>query len=280
LLFALPAVKGRQPPGREALLGGRAGNSVAFSPDGKFVAAGTSDGLIVCNAATGEALATPARLRGSVWSVAFSPDGGRLAFVMGGRLGAPSGKPRVRLGVMDLATGGVLSLKGHGNFIRALAFSPDGKRLAAASNDATVRVWDVLPAPRDGEREKFTCLGHTGQVTCVAFSPDGKSLASAGTDRTVRVWNAATGKELLTLRGHVALVHSLTYTGDGKYLISVGNDRVMRVWDAPASTNPRPVAAHTGALALLRFSPDGSRLLTQTGLDTKVWDTSTYRQPA
>ena len=83
-----------------------------------------------------------------------------------------------------------------------MAFSPDGRRLASASHDGTVKVWDATTG-----QETLTLHGHTGQVSSVAFSPDGRRLASAGNDRTVKVWDAATGQEALTLHGHTSASH-------------------------------------------------------------------------
>ena len=78
-----------------------------------------------------------------------------------------------------------------------MAFSPDGKRLASASLDKTVKVWDATTG-----QEILTLKGHTGGVLGVAFSPDGNRLASGGWDGTVKVWDAATGQEIRTLKGH------------------------------------------------------------------------------
>ena len=78
---------------------------------------------------------------------------------------------------------------------------PDGKRLASASVDQTVKVWDATSG-----QEMLTLKGHTGAVMSVAFSPDGKRLASASGDQTVKVWDATTGQETLTLKGHTAQV--------------------------------------------------------------------------
>ena len=81
--------------------------------------------------------------------------------------------------------------------VMSVAFSPDGKRLASASEDGTVKLWDAATG-----QETLTLKGHTDIVTSVAFSPDGKRLASASRDGTVKVWDAATGQEILTLKGH------------------------------------------------------------------------------
>jgi WD40 repeat protein/serine/threonine protein kinase len=276
-LFALPASAIRPGLGYEALLAARAGSPVAFSPDGKLVAAGSSDRLFVCDAATGRPLPVRYSPAGPLWSLAINPDGTRLACVVG----APNSKATARLELLDLTTGQrVASLRGHTGFLRSLTFSPDGRLLAAACDDTSVRVWSMSPAPQDGDREKVLCLGHTRGVNSVCFSPDGKHLASAGMDRTVRVWDVSTGKELLTLRGHVAAVNSVTYADNGQRLISLGADRMMRVWDARAATNPRTVPAHLGTVLFLKFSADGARLVTADARETKTWDTATYRQTA
>ena len=78
-----------------------------------------------------------------------------------------------------------LTLKGHSREVSSVAFSPDGKRLATASADRTVKVWDATTG-----QETLTLKGHSGEVNSVVFSPDGKRLASASGDQTVKVWDA------------------------------------------------------------------------------------------
>src|SRR5262249_55603014 len=104
----------------------------------------------------------------------------------------------------------LLTFRGHTEGVYSVSFSPDGKRLASASADRTVKVWDAT----SGQQAR-TLQGHTGTVSSVAFSPDGKRLASASQDGTVKVWDATSGQEALTiqkartLQGHTGTVSSV-----------------------------------------------------------------------
>jgi len=199
---------------------------------------------------------------GAVTSVAFSPDGLRLA----------SGADDRTVRVWEAETGErVQVLRPTGLWANSLSFSPDGRRLASGSEDHAVRVWDT----ERGE-ELQVLRGHEDYVNCVCFAPDGLRLASGSSDHTARVWDTETGKELRVLRGHERLVTSVSFSADGCRLASGSYDCTLRVWDAATGQQLRVLRGHKGEVRTVSFSPDGRRLASGSGDSTvRVWDAAT-----
>jgi WD40 repeat protein len=175
----------------------------------------------------------------------------------------------------------LLTLRGHSDAVSGLAYSPDGTRLASASWDDTVRVWDVFT----GQEALPPLRGHTADVCAVAYSPDGRKLASASYDLTVRVWDAVTGQEVLPpLRGHTRPVLSVAFSPDGRRLVSGGassgtaGDLSVRLWDV---TTGKEVTlsffkGQNDTVYSVAYSPDGRWFAAaHPGSHLRVWDAAT-----
>jgi WD40 repeat protein len=169
----------------------------------------------------------------------------------------------------------------HGDSIRGVAFSPDGKMLASVSSDG-IRLWEAVTG------QQMRLLG--GQMvgaSAIAFSPDGTMLATGSYDRVVRLWDIMGGKEIRQMHGHQDGIHSIRFSPDGKSLASAGGDGVVRLWDVASGKelpsfvghedqiNPRPT--NIRQVLCVAFSPDGKVLASACLQDKRIllWEVST-----
>ena len=230
-------------------------SSLAFSPDGRTLVSGHTDGRVrTWDAATGAAGVDLPGHTDEVRGLAFSPDGRQVA----------SGSWDKTVHLSDPATAARrLALRVPGEGVYTLAFSPDGRRMVTGAYDGFLRWWDAT----SGAPVSEMVHGREGVIT-LALSRDGRRLVSGGYDRKMRLWDPVTGELLGVVEGHTDAVHGLAISPDGRKVVSASQDGTIRVWQV-AVEDGIPRLIHPDGVYGVAWSRD-RRWIATAGWDHEV----------
>ncbi|MCS7168529.1 MAG: c-type cytochrome domain-containing protein [Gemmatales bacterium] len=223
--------------------------ALAYSPDGRFVASGGFQEVILWDVQTGQMRQRFTGFSDRVTALDFSRDGKYLA--TGG--GAPTEEGELR--ILELPSGKVVFEKrdAHSDTIFGVRFSPDGKLLASGGADKFVKVWEV---PAGKFVKSFE--GHTHHVMDVGWKGDGKLLASCGADNTVKIWDYEKGEQVRTINAHGKQATRMAFWGNGTQFITISGEGQAKMWNMDNGGQIRTFAAGNDFLYAVAVSPDGA----------------------
>ena len=234
-------------------------NSVAFSPDGKWVLTGSSDGTAkLWDAKSGALIGTSRVHTAAVNSVAFSPDGKRII----------TGSSDNTAKMLDAETGmEIRTFRSHTDRVTCVVFSPDGSKILSGSFDSRAKLWDA----ETGEQIRTFDHGQ-GYVHSIAFSPDGRYLLTAG-GLHVSLFDVESSLTIRTFSGHAASVYSVAFSPGRGQILTGSEDGKAKLWDVKSGVEMRTLTGHSAPVNSVAFSPEGNRVLTGSSDGTaKLWD--------
>ncbi len=240
--------------------------SIAFSPDGNYIASASFDGFNntarLWNVKTGKRIPIRNTHPKGINLVVFSLDGPTFATV-----GADDNTTYL----WDSKAGNQkITLTGHTKQVSCIAYSPDNKTIATGSYDGTIRLWDAATGTH-----QTTLASAAGGVRRLAYSPDGNTIVCGGGNGNVQLWDTQTMKLKSTLTGHTARVKSVAYAPDGNTIATGSSDGTVRLWDA-ATGKSKVILTGYMRINTAAYSPDSQTIVTGNQ-DGKVhfWDVST-----
>lgn len=260
---------------------------LALSPDGKRLASAADSEIRILDVSTGEEIRRFEAKQ--ISGLAFAPDGSSL-LGWGGGFTTNGGKVVSSSAVVrlfDPRTGNVLrEFRGHQGIVFSASLSPDGKTLATASRDNTIRFWETqsgrqlqqITISDDVELDQGKWLPSDLRPQ-LAFRPNRNLLAVSLPDHSIRLRQFPSGKELRKLTGHQDKINSLAFSSDGRLLVSGGRDETVRVWEVETGRQLRQLSGHGSWVECVAFSPDNQTVASGSQDHTvRLWDSSSGKE--
>ena len=247
-------------------------NSVAFSPERDIIATASNDKTVKLWKRNGEIINTIDNFESHLLDVNFSPDGKKLA--VGSKNNTIAIFDRNGKLLQEIGSYSEKNKNGHKDWVRAVAWSPDNKIIASASDDNTVKLWEL----KNNQFEyKETLEGHNSWVFDVKFSPDGNTIASTSNDKKLILWKRDANDTFKLspqkLKGHKGEVNSVSFSPDGKKIATVSEDKTIKLWNADSGEELRTITGHNEDLYSVSFSTDSNILVVGSADNTAIlWD--------
>ena len=249
-------------------------NSVTWSPDGINLASASDDKTVqLWNTSTADVVLTYRSQPEDAVAVAYAPDGRRIAAGFRGDKREPE-----TFHIFLSSSGGRVFYYGAngGGFwnarsdctIYAIAWAPDGGRIACGGGELKVDIWDTRTW-----RQLVSYKGHDSTIYAIAWSPDGRQIASTGSDNAVYVWDAYTGRNVLTYYKHASVVSAVAWSPNGERIVSASYDKTVQIWNAITGTQLTTYRGHSEQVFCVAWSPDGTSIASGS-LDgqVQIWD--------
>ncbi|MCT7957782.1 hypothetical protein [Laspinema palackyanum] len=233
-------------------------NAIAFSSDGRAIAAGVGEAVEVWDVAEGRPLHRFTRNSEAVYAVIFLNNGQQII----------ASDTRGSVAFWHRETGEELRrFNAHSGMIRALAISPDDRLLATASEDGMIKLWQLQTG-----QEVCIFKTHNDKVNAIAFSPDGQLLVSGSADMTLKLWQVNSGEELRTFTGHGGAIAAVAFSPDSETLISSSTDKTVKLWHRDTGELIRTLKGHSNPVTGIAITPDGKTLVSGSSDKTvMIW---------
>ena len=240
--------------------------AIALSPENSTLASSTFAGIWIWDLDVGRLESILPMPEHPVSSLHYMDSGNRIValWILEGTY------PFGRGTVWDVESRDIVDKIALNSRVMALAYSPNGRRIASGGSDQAIRIWDT-----DDGSQIAVLLGNGGTVRSIAYSPEGDELAAASSDHTIRIWDIESHLHVATLSGHSDTVTSVAYSPDGRRLASGSWDGTVRIWDAHRRDSIATLKGHDGSITAVTYSPNGGTVASASRDGTVgIWDVS------